>query len=267
MTTNVRRLRGRTWWMRVDFARFLPSLVLAGYGIFILSLFARNALTLYINPSYVWPSTLAGVVLIGLALVRLTVRGDAVCDCGVSECGGDCGSEHTPRRLWPYAFLCVPLVLAVLVPPRGLADFSARQRGLQIAGLTSVRGAGTVKRVSLSVDTRAFNLQDWVGALSADPNPRDYMGKPVRLTGIVIHDSASVPPGFIMVLRYQVTCCIADARPVGLIVRDSSHGALKDNQWVTVTGTMGETSFSGQKVAVVEPNSMTPAKSGNPYIY
>src|SRR5437763_10044218 len=118
-------------------------------------------------------------------------------------------------------------------------------------------------RVSLSVDTRSFTMQDWVGALSADPNPRDYQGKPVVVSGMVLHSPGSVPPGYIMVIRYQVTCCIADARAVGLVVKDTSSGALKDNQWVSVTGTMGAASDDGQQIAVVLPKGITKIKSQN----
>jgi len=159
------------------------------------------------------------------------------------------------------------LLLALLFPPRALASFSAIERGPQAAGMTVLHGAGSVKRVSLSVNTRTFGMMDWVGALSADPNPRDYQGKPVQVTGMVLHAPGSVPTGYIMVIRYMVTCCIADARPVGLVVRDTSHGAIKDNQWVTVTGTMASASDSGQKIAVVAPTKMVVTKSGNPYMY
>jgi len=120
--------------------------------------------------------------------------------------------------------------------------------------------------VSLSVDTRSFSQQDWVGALSSDPNPKDFMGKPIVLKGMVLHSAASVPPGFIMVLRYQITCCIADARPEGLLIRDTSHGRLQDNQWVRVTGVMGKTSYQGQQVAVIEPKQFAQTKAGNPYM-
>lgn len=275
MTIRVETLRLRRTAIRVELSRYLPGVILAGYGVFILSLFVRDDLTMYINPAYVWPSTAAGIVLLGLATTKL-VRGkssssiDACCSPAPGEsccCEDSCGCDAKHTRVWPYVFLSVPLLLAAIFPPQSLAAFSARQRGVQVAGMSPVRGLTGVKRVSLSVNTRTFTLQDWVGALSSDPNPADYLHKPIILTGIVIHDPASAPPGYFMVLRYQVTCCIADARPVGLIVKDTSHGSLQDNQWVTVTGTMGKTSYQGQQVAVVEPESIVPTRAGNPYMY
>jgi len=70
-----------------------------------------------------------------------------------------------------------------------------------------------------------------------------------------------------MVIRYQVTCCIADARAVGLVVKDTSNGALQDNQWVTVNGIMGAASDNGQQIAVVTPKTIAKIKSQNPYMY
>jgi uncharacterized repeat protein (TIGR03943 family) len=249
---------------RFDIRRYLPSIILAGYGLLIISLFARGVLTWYINPSYVLPAMLAaGVLLVlaaALALRQQPVHCDTCC-----EDGCHCSTATTSYRV--YGLLAIPLLLALLVPPHALASFSAMQRGPQIAGLGVIRGASAVKRVSLSIDTKTFSMEDWVGALSADPNPADYKGKPVTVTGLVVHDPASTPKGYFMVIRYLVTCCIADARPVGLIVKDSSNGALKDNQWVTVSGTMGSAEDSGQKIAVVMPKTMKPVKAGNPYIY
>jgi uncharacterized repeat protein (TIGR03943 family) len=269
MTIRVERLRAHAVGVRLDLARLFPALILLGYGSFILSLFVRNSLTLYINPTYVWPTTLAGVVLVTLGVVRIARRGGVSAPCATGACSTEdtCGCGESSPRLWPYVWLCIPLLFAVLLPPRSLAAFSARQRGLQLAGISTIRSATTVSRISLSVDTSSFRLQDWIGALSADPNPQDYKNKPVVLTGLVMHDSASMPPGYILVMRYQVTCCIADARAEGLVVRDVTHGGLKDGQWVIVRGKMGETSYQGQQVAVVEPKQIAPTKVGNPYMY
>lgn len=267
MTIRVEHLRVRGTVFHLDAQRVLPAVLLAGYGIFILSLFARNVMTWYINPNYVLPTTVAGALLIGVSVVRILPRrgGDSI---GESCCAtDDCGCDDTSPRLWTYGFLAIPLLLAIVFPPRSLAAFSANQRGVQAAGLNVVHGASVLKRVSLSVDTSSFTMQDWIGALSADPNPRDYQGKPVVVTGMVVHSPAGTPPGYIMVLRYQVTCCIADARAVGLIVKDTSNGALKDNQWVTVTGAMGADRYQGSNIAVVIPKNIAMTKSGNPYMY
>lgn len=250
--------------VRLDLARFLGPAILAGYGLFIVSLFLRGVMSMYINPVYIAPTTLAGAVLIGLSAVGVARKSTPACDAnGVSSCGCD---TDIPR-LRTFALLGVPLFLALVFPPRSLASFSANQRGPQIAGMTAVHGSSAMKRVSLSVNTRAFSMQDWVGALSADPNPRDYLRKPIIISGLALHDSASVPPGYLIVIRYFVTCCIADARPVGLIVKDTTHGTLADNQWVSVTGVMGAANYQGQSIAVVEPARIDRIKSGNPYIY
>ncbi|HZS93858.1 MAG TPA: TIGR03943 family protein [Chloroflexota bacterium] len=261
MTVNTLTRAGTR--LRVDVWFLLPSIVLAAYGIFILSLAARGDLTLYINPAYVWPSVAAGIGLLVIAGARLLRRPEAHVhdDC---DCGDACDCAPAPHRSWPYLVLAIPLLLAIL-PPRALSSFSALQRGPQLAGAATMPRSTTVRRVSLSVDTATFQLMDWVGALSADPNPRDYLGKPVDVTGMILHAPASVPPGYVMVMRYLVWCCIADARPVGVTVRLPAGASFKDGQWVKVVGTMGETTYQNQKLAVVMPKTMAPTKAGNPY--
>ncbi|GAC1628116.1 MAG: TIGR03943 family protein [Chloroflexota bacterium] len=271
MTMQLVRFRGAsrhaTVWTH-DLPRYLSSILLAGYGIFILSLYFRGVMTWYINPTYVGPATAAGVLLVVFAIIRLRGDGELAsdhADCSSADSCG-CGTHESPKY-WTYGILALPLLLGFLVPPHSLAAFSARQRGPQIAGLSPIPSGAPLTRVSLSVDTRTFGLQDWIGALSTDPNPRDFQGKPVILTGMVIHNGGSLPAGYMMVLRYQVTCCIADAKPEGLMVRDTSHGALQDNQWVTVTGAMRSIRYQGQQVVAVEPRKIARVKAGNPYMY
>ncbi len=268
MTVRAEQIRVQTRISRAEIERYVPPAILCGYGVFILSLLVRGVMTLYISPVYVWPTTAAGGILLALGLlgiIRARLAGhQATCSC---DAGCDSCATTQASRLWPYLALCVPLLLAVLLPPQGLAAFSAMQRGPQVAGLSMIHGVGSVRRVSLSVDTGTFTLQDWAGALSADPNPKDYAGKQVAISGMVLKAAGIAPPGYLMLMRYQVTCCIADARPIGLIVRDTSGGAIKNGQWVKVTGVMGATSYQGSNIAVVEPKDMKTIKAGNPYMY
>lgn len=268
MTVRTEQISVQTRSSRLEIGRYFPPAILVGYGVFILSLYARGVITLYISPVYVWPTTTAGGILLALGVLGV-IRAHLANRLVACSCDTDCDSCETAQspRLWPYLALCVPLLLAILLPPRGLAAFSAMQRGPQIAGLSAIHGVGSVRRVSLSVDTNTFTLQDWAGALGADPNPKDYTGKPVAVSGMVLRAAGIAPPGYVMVMRYQVTCCIADARPIGLIVRDTSHGAIKNGQWVKVTGMMGATSYQGSNIAVVEPKAMKTIKAGNPYMY
>ena len=94
----------------LDVRPFLPAFLLGGYGIFILSLFARGVMTWYINPGYVWSTTLAGGVRIGLSAVALARRRTSVCETCGTDCTCGCG-ESSPR--WrTYALLELPRVLA-----------------------------------------------------------------------------------------------------------------------------------------------------------
>lgn len=267
MTVPMERVRTHRIAHMWNVQPYVPSTILIGYGVFILSLRLRGVMTWYINPTYVLPTTVAAIVLLGIGAFGV-LRAQRQSSVQVGDCcGDDCGCAEPPRHLATYALLALPLALAAIFPPRSLAAFSAHQRGPQIAGASLIHGSAPVSRVSLSVDTRSFSMMDWVGALSADPNPHDYLHKPVRITGMVLTGSGNVPPGTFMVMRYLVTCCIADARPVGLIVQQSAGTIVRDNQWVTVNGTMAIAHVSGQETAVVHPTQTKIIPSQDPYMY
>ena len=114
MTVQIERLRVMSNRRRVDVAHYAPSLLLAGYGLFVLSLYLRNDLNLYINPMYTWPTVAAGVVLLIISGVRLMGTRTLACGHGGSD---GCACTEPSVRLWPFLALSAPLLLAALVPP------------------------------------------------------------------------------------------------------------------------------------------------------
>lgn len=61
-------------------------------------------------------------------------------------------------------------------------------------------------------------------------------GKDVTMEGFVLKDE-SFPDDVIMVARYIVSCCMADAYPAGFPVKVENTKNFKDGQWISVTGT------------------------------
>src|SRR5579884_3087738 len=90
---------------RFDIRHYFPSILLAGYGIFILSLYFRGVLIWYINPSYVLPATAAAVVLLGLSVVLALRKQEAHCD---TCCEDGCGCATTSTNYRVYGMLAIP---------------------------------------------------------------------------------------------------------------------------------------------------------------
>ena len=73
--------------------------------------------------------------------------------------------------------------------------------------------------------------------LDAFENPDTYMGKKVRLKGVVFKPKKSKPDVFVPG-RFCMTCCEADIQFYGFPCRFENAKKLKEKQVVSVTATM-----------------------------
>lgn len=58
------------------------------------------------------------------------------------------------------------------------------------------------------------SIVDWTRTLSVYPEPEAYAGQPVDVKGFVVHPP-KLDEDLIIVARFMITCCAADAYPVG----------------------------------------------------
>jgi uncharacterized repeat protein (TIGR03943 family) len=87
--------------------------------------------------------------------------------------------------------------------------------------------------------------------------------------GFVVHPPAS-PANRFFIARFVVTCCAADAYPVGLPV-DLPAGTAQTypaDTWVEIRGQMATGQVKGQRRLVLNAEKVTPIKPpANPYLY
>ncbi len=70
--------------------------------------------------------------------------------------------------------------------------------------------------------------------------------------------------------RYIMTCCLVDLTGYGLISESDLAGGLKENEWLTVTGTIEEYEYNGMKVPYltdIEVEKATAPKEEYVYYY
>ncbi|MEB3264342.1 MAG: TIGR03943 family protein, partial [Synechococcus sp.] len=93
------------------------------------------------------------------------------------------------------------------------------------------------------------SLTDWVRLLRSQPDPRLFVGDPVRISGFVLPVLGEPP----QLARLLVRCCLADATPVGLPVRWPAGSPLpRADQWLAVEGRMGlEKGPGGERLVVL----------------
>ena len=108
---------------------------------------------------------------------------------------------------------------------------------------------------------------DWLADFQRTPDPAYFNGQEVEVIGFVYRDERFTPDSF-MVGRFIVSCCVADAAPIGLIVIWNEALSLTDNTWVEVYGRFEAQEFNGRLMPVLIAETVTVTTApAQPYLY
>lgn len=237
--------------------RYLPPFLAVGYGVYLLWLFFSKKILLFVQQGYVLLTLVSGIFLSVVACIELyhlmvSHRAQEPC-------------EATHEGAGHLFAIFIPLLLALIVVPKPLSSSTALLRS---GGLNS-DAAYTQPQHKISmfdIDTTNRTIIDWIQLFTQDPEPDRYKGLKVKLDGFVLEDS-TLPPNYFMVSRFVISCCAADARPVGIPVRyDPKIMPVHNDDWVEVTGTLDvdEIQQDRQPVVIVDAIKSIPVPD-NPY--
>jgi putative membrane protein len=180
-------------------------------------LFATGRTYLYLSTRTSWLVPTGAVIFTAGAIGRLvTARSDR--------------DEPVDRHnAWGLGLMALPVVLVLALPPATLGAYTVQKRAT-FAG--SAIGA-TARDV-----TGPLDFVD-IGAAQSFPTAMDELraraGEPITLEGFVTTD-ASAPPDEILLTRYIVTCCVADATIAQVRIVGLPPGDYQDDEWLQVTG-------------------------------
>ena len=90
--------------------------------------------------------------------------------------------------------------------------------------------------------------------------PRTYEGKQVKLIGMLHKNDAQVKKDFgkdlLVVFRFVINCCAADATPAAVLVDGEEFPDLPESAWVEVEGTFTLHEKNGRRVPILEKSSI-----------
>ena len=102
------------------------------------------------------------------------------------------------------------------------------------------------------LDPKERSLIDWVRMLTMNPEPESYVGQEAHVEGFIMNVE-----GTVMLVRFVVACCSADARPVGLPLSQENAQVIKNDTWVRIEGVMKEEEINGERRLVIVPKTVT----------
>ncbi len=257
---------------RVEY--LLKAIVLAASGLMFYAKISDGTLAFYINQRFAWLSLVAVIIYLALAMTMVYKasqhrRFDRPLG-ELTEFDVIPLQARNPRRpnahraSWlALGLLVLPALLGFFTPARPLGASAIQSRGI---GLTAPDRAGTVTQAQ-RVATGPKNILDWLREFSRTADLSVLEGKEADVIGFVYKDPRAKQDEF-WVSRFAVSCCVADATALGLLVRTTDAEMLKADSWVRVVGkfTVGE--FAGERIPVIVAERVEPTQQpAQPYLY
>ncbi|WP_420643818.1 TIGR03943 family putative permease subunit [Candidatus Leptofilum sp.] len=252
----------------------IKVILLIALGIFLLTRLLNGTLSFYIHPRFNVLTLLTAVGLIGLGIAyAIQQRRQAAHNHAHDETHDhDHEHEHVHSHDVTWAgllLLAIPVVLGLLVEPRPLGASALQNREINIGNDVSLVSANAPEGSELSVIANAGerNILDWLYLFQRSPEPTAFDGQEAHVVGFVYRDDRFAETQF-MVSRFTVSCCVADAAPIGLIVEWPDTAVLAPDSWVEVSGTVQARTFNGVQMPVLVAESITPTETpSQPYLY
>lgn len=257
--------------MRKKFQTPLKALLLIALALFFYSRLANGSIYFYINQRFVAFTLLAvaGLIAVGLSY-RLGkagadhTHGDEAHEHHYPDHGGH---DHNHDLTWGgVALVLLPIVLGLVIPPRPLGAAALANREVNLSQ-TTMPAVVSLAAPKLSDEN---NILDWWKIFRSATNLRTderVIGQPANVIGFVFNEERYGADHF-MLVRFAVSCCVADASVLGLVVKAPAGLKFENDQWVTVQGRFIPSDLESWKMPVLVAEQVEPiAVPQQPYLY
>ena len=275
-------------------------IILLLWGTSILWLAERGTLSIYLHPSIQPYIVAAGFLLLLLAI--FSVRGilvigadsheslhDHHCCCAHSEHGvghdipdvqheDDHGDlPRPPLLIVKTLLLLLPLVTIVSGDGTKFSISTVQNRGV-VQDLANLPAAKHSKDPDKASETKSslrsstpmpIQIIDLLYAVQMPSYREEFEGKEVEMTGQFIPLTTGNPKGDrFQAIRLFITCCAADAKPVGVTIHYSGSLKASEMGWVKITGVPTFPIEGGRRAALLEASKVEEcAAPDEPFVY
>jgi uncharacterized membrane protein YcgQ (UPF0703/DUF1980 family) len=226
---------------KIAWRLWIEILALGTWSAMLMRYWFSGKLGLLLHPDYMWLSNTASVVLAGLAGFKAWQL---------------LFQRQVPKELNLQHFSLFP---------KGWS--SAILLAVAVFGLVATRAQpqqfGNVSR------PEERSLVGWIRTLNVYPEPDAYAGQTAKVDGFVIH-SPDLPDSHFVLARFIITCCAADAYPVGLPVKlpEGDRTAYPPDTWLSIEGQMTTETLNDERRLVIAAQTLTEIpEPANPYDY
>lgn len=260
-------------WRLRQISPWLDALAILAWGILLIKYWLTGKLNILIHPNYFWLTVAGGVGLIALGSFKLyeLLKSYQSQKASGNKQGVDSLRRDEVQHMtllpagWGSVMLLMVAVFALVITPRTFASHTALERGLTESLPVTRLQPQEFRNISKPEER---SLIEWVRLLNFNPEPDTYKGQKVKVQGFVIYPP-SLSDQYIWVGRFVITCCAADAYPVGLPVRlpvGQTRTAYPADKWLEIEGQMMTEELEGKRKLTIQASSLKPIpEPKNPY--
>jgi putative membrane protein len=215
--------------------------VLGGWTAGLAAILIAGRYSLFIRAE-LWPLLLASVIILALFLIAMFAR-----------------PGHGTGRVSAGAWVRGGMILLPIIymgslmsgsAASGLNSFALQKRSLGLGTSTDSFGFGGASDASPIDTSKSINL----GTIIRNVNRLN--GTHIATEGRVWMDP-SLASGQMVIFRFIVVCCAADAMPVQVVVESPKTVHCQDDQWVHVEGTLTLVKHEGGLVPTITADQIT----------
>ncbi|OCQ92125.1 TIGR03943 family protein [Oscillatoriales cyanobacterium USR001] len=268
-------IRFSTPLLLLRYSHWLDAIAILAWGILLLKYWITGKLNILIHPNYFGLTLAAGIALIAIGslkiyeLYQIEQQRKTVRQLQVIEATKIDPAQHITLfpPAWSSILLSIVAAIGLIITPKTFSSQTALERGIT-ESLPLTRMQPQEFRNIAKPEQRS--LIEWVRILNFNPEPDSYNGQKVKVQGFVIHPP-SLSTEYIWIARFVITCCAADAYPIGLPVKlqlGQNRAIFPADSWLEIEGEMITEELQGKRKLVINSSSLKPIpEPKNPYNY
>ncbi|MGG0239123.1 TIGR03943 family putative permease subunit [Bacillus rhizoplanae] len=272
---------------------YIRGIILIGFAMLLFKLLITGHINNFIAPRMVKLVYVATIVSLLLGCLQVWRSGNE------KSKACHCCEEHVLQKTkigtcFFYGLFLIPIISAFLFSSVSIDGSVAAKRGMnqstqtkpqkenedwkrllvdgeeqQTANVQSSQAPSEDLEKNL-LEKKSIQINDANYMAAMDIISRDvigFEGKEITFSGFVYRDK-EVEGNKVVVARYGITCCVADATVYGMIVSGEGIIELQNETWVTITGTLDETTYRGALFPLVKANKVEKIEAPKqPYVY